>query len=229
MMLYLQGHSRPEILFAVLQCACYTFNPRLSHEVALKCIDRYLKGTRTRGLILSPFSDLTIDCYIDSNFSGSWSYEDDQDPTCVRSRTEFIMFVANFPVIWSSKIQTEIALSTMEADYIALSTVLKSLIPLKRLVKAISLAADLDPRKVSNIKTEVDEDNQGFTILAKLEHLRMTLRSKHYALKYHWFRSELKSNNISIVSVASTDQCDEITTKELRCILFEVNRFKVSG
>ena len=117
----------------------------------------------------------------------------------------------------------------MEAEYIALSTVLKSLIPLKRLVKDISLAAGLDLRKVSNIKTEVDEDNQGCTILAKLELFCMTPRSKHYALKYHWFRSELKPNNISIVSVASTDQCADITTKGLRCILFEANIFKVSG
>ena len=70
MMLYLQGHSRPEISFAVSQCARYTFNPRLSHEVALKRIGRYLKGTRTRGLILSPSSDLTIDCYVDSDFAG---------------------------------------------------------------------------------------------------------------------------------------------------------------
>ena len=229
MMLYLQGHSRPEILFAVLQCACYTFNPRLSHEVALKRIGRYLKGTRTRGLILSPSSDLTIDCYVDSDFAGLWSYEDDQDPTCVRSRAGFIMFVANCPVIWSSKLQTEIALSTMEAEYIALSIALKSLIPLKRLVKAISLAVGLDTQKVSNIKTKVHEDNQGCAILAKLEPLRMTPRSKHYALKYHWFRSELKPNNISIVSVASTDQLADITTKGLRCILFEANRFKVSG
>ena len=55
------------------------------------------------------------------------------------------MFVANCPVIWSSKLQTEISLSAMEAEYVALSTTLKSLIPLKRLVKAISLAVGLDP------------------------------------------------------------------------------------
>ena len=88
------------------------------------------------------------------------------------------MFVTNCPVVWLRKLQTEIAMSTMEVEYIALSTVLKSLIPLKCLVKAISLAVGLDPQKISNIKTKVHEDNQGCAILANLEPLRMTPRSK---------------------------------------------------
>ena len=79
------------------------------------------------------------------------------------------------------------------------------------------------------MKTEVHENNQGCAILVKLEPFRMTFRSKHCALKHHWFRSERKHNNISIVSVASTDQLADITTKSLRCILFEAIRFKVSG
>ena len=104
MILYLQSHSRPEISFAVSQCARYTFNPRFSYEIDLKRIRHYLKDTRTRGLILSPSTDLTIDYYVDSDFDGLWSYEDDQDPTCVHSRTKFIMIVANCPVIWSRKL-----------------------------------------------------------------------------------------------------------------------------
>ena len=54
MLLYLQNHSRPELTFAVSQCARYTYCPKLSHEKALKGIGRYLKGTRTKGLIMKP-------------------------------------------------------------------------------------------------------------------------------------------------------------------------------
>jgi hypothetical protein len=50
MLLYL-GHSRPDIAFATHQCARYTFAPKQSHEDALKCIGRYLKGTLDKGLI----------------------------------------------------------------------------------------------------------------------------------------------------------------------------------
>jgi len=53
------------------------------------------------------------------------------DPSCVKSRTDFVICVANCPFIQSSKLQTDIATSTMEADYNALSMAMKELIPLK--------------------------------------------------------------------------------------------------
>ena len=70
MILYLQNHSRSELTFAISQCARYTYCPKLSHEKALKRIGRYLKGTRTKGLIMKPNKDLNIDCHFDSDFAG---------------------------------------------------------------------------------------------------------------------------------------------------------------
>ena len=137
MLLYLQGHSRPDIAFSVSQCARYTFSPKLSHEIALKRIGRYLNETRTKGLIMRPSKTIQVDCYVDSDFAGLWSYEDSQDPTCVRSRTGFLIMIGDCPTVWSSKSQSETALSTMEAEYIALSSALRELIPLQRLLKAV--------------------------------------------------------------------------------------------
>ena len=54
MLLYLSGHSRPDITYAVNCCARYMFNPRKRHEIAIKRIGRYLKGTANRGLIINP-------------------------------------------------------------------------------------------------------------------------------------------------------------------------------
>jgi hypothetical protein len=51
MLLYLSGHSHPNIAFAVHQCARYTFHH--CHELALIHIGRYLKGTMDKGLIMS--------------------------------------------------------------------------------------------------------------------------------------------------------------------------------
>ena len=104
MLLYLQNHSRPDLTFAVSQCARYTFCPKLSHEKALKRIGRYLQGTRDKGLIMQPTAELNVDCYVDSDFAGLWGYEDDQDPTCVRSRTGYIITIGGCPVLWSSKL-----------------------------------------------------------------------------------------------------------------------------
>ena len=51
------------------------FNPRHSHEVALKGIGRYLKATREKGLILNPCKELQIDDYPDADFAGLYGHE----------------------------------------------------------------------------------------------------------------------------------------------------------
>jgi hypothetical protein len=112
MMLYLSGHSRTDIAFAVHQCARYTFNPTQRHEVALIRIGRYLKGTMNRGLIMTPSEEPKVDCYPDL-----YGHEDAQDPHCARSRTGYVILAFGCQVLWRSKLQTEIALSTMEAEY----------------------------------------------------------------------------------------------------------------
>ena len=62
MLLYLSGHSRPDIAFAVHQCTQYTFHPTCHHELALIHIGRYLKGTMDKGLVmsLSPHPSKTV-------------------------------------------------------------------------------------------------------------------------------------------------------------------------
>ena len=98
MLLYLQGHSRPDISFAVNQCARYAFNPRRSHEEAMKHIGRYLKGTRTKGIIMKPTNNLQIDCFVDADFAGLWGYEDELDPTSVKSRSGFLFMLGGCPI-----------------------------------------------------------------------------------------------------------------------------------
>ena len=76
MLLYLSGHSRPDIAFAVHQCARYTFKPTSRHFAALKRIGRYLKGTVDKGLILRPSKYLHVDCFPDADFAGLYNHED---------------------------------------------------------------------------------------------------------------------------------------------------------
>ncbi len=121
-MLQYLGHSRPDISFTTHQCARYTHSPKQSHEDALKRIGWSLKGTMHNGLILTPSTKFNIDCYPDAKFAGLWGQDDKQDPHSISSRTGYVICLANCPILWKSKLQTEIALSTMEAEYVALST-----------------------------------------------------------------------------------------------------------
>jgi hypothetical protein len=220
MLQYLHSHSRPDITFAVSQCARYVHGTRRSHEVALEHIGKYLKGTVDKGLVLKPTETLNIDCFVDADFAGLWPYEDRQDPSCVKSRTGFVICLADCPVIWSSKLQGEIATSTMEAEYSALSSSMRSLLPFQHLVTTVIKSMDYGTLKNTTFKTTVWEDNAGALALANLEPGRMTPRSKHYAIKYHWFRSKLKPHNIQVEKIDTNFQKADILTKSLKSIKF---------
>ena len=230
MLQYLQGHSRPDITYAVSQCSRYTHNPKRSHEIALEHIGQYLKHTQDEGLVLKPSHDnLNVDCFVDADFAGLWPYEDKQDPSCVKSRTGFTLCIANCPVIWTSKLQTDIATSTMEAEYSALSLAMKSVIPLQDLLSIIGKGVGMTNEQLTTFKTTVWEDNVGALTLANMEPGRVTPRSKFYAIKYHWFRSHLKPNKITIEKIATDQQRADIFTKGLTNGIFQNIRKLLCG
>ncbi|MGH7973974.1 MAG: reverse transcriptase domain-containing protein, partial [bacterium] len=66
MMMFLQANSRPDISYAVHQCARFSHFPKKIHEEAVKHICRYLKGTKDKGLLFTPTEDLKLDCYVDA-------------------------------------------------------------------------------------------------------------------------------------------------------------------
>ena len=120
---YLQGHSQSDITMATSQCARYVHNPKRSYELALICIGRYLKGTLDKGLIFKPVNaeSLRTDVYVDTALACGWGTELGTNPDSVKSRTGYIIEIANCPVIWVSKLQSTVATSTMESEYTAMS------------------------------------------------------------------------------------------------------------
>jgi hypothetical protein len=229
MLLYLSGHTRPDLSFAVHQCARYTFAPTRRHEQALLRIGRYLKGTLDKGIFMNPSNNLTLDCYPDADFAGLWKHEHADDPHCVRSRTGYVITLAGCPIIWASKMQTEIALSTMEAEYIALSTACRDLFPLIDKLTELTSFLNLPFAPGSNMHVRIHEDNVGALTLGKLEPRHMTPRSKHYAVKYHWFREHLGPRNIELVKIASADQLGDIFTNGLTSRTFANMRKQLMG
>ena len=215
MIIYIQGHTQPDISFAVNQYARYAFGPRCSHEEAIKYIGRYLKGTGDKVIIMTPSMKLQIDCYVDSDFSDLWNYEESTDPTSVKSRSFFLFTFGGYHISGVSSLQSEIALSTMEAEYIAMSVSMKDLVPLHCTVKTIIEAVDLDPKVQYILKSKIWGDDARALILVKLEPPRIALRSKHYALKYHWFRYKVKELSIRLNKIGAKDQLTDILTKDL--------------
>ena len=229
MLSYLSGHTRPELEFSVHQCGRYAHNPRAKHEIAVKRIGRYLVGTRDKGLILRPTNDLNLECYVDADFAGLWNYEDPHNPVCVRSRSGYVITFSGVPIMWKSKLQTETALSTMEAEYIALSMAMRELLPLKELIIEVCGESGLHVNDITEIHSTIWEDNAGCVILANMELPRMTPRSKHYAVKYHWFRDKLAPNKMQVKKIEGELQIANIFTKALRVDKFQKLRKLLSG
>ncbi len=62
-----------------------------------------------------------LDCYADADFADLWGQEETQDPVCVKSRSGYVITILDCPVHWVSKLQTQIACSTFESEYIWLA------------------------------------------------------------------------------------------------------------
>ena len=128
MLKYLEKSARPEIAYAVHQCARFCEKPNLIHERAVHRIGQYLFGTRKRGLVFKPDRNFGIEVFVDADFAGNWNSVEWTDPVSVLSCSGFMVRYANCPLYWSSKLQTEISLSTTEAQYIVLSQSLREVI-----------------------------------------------------------------------------------------------------
>ncbi len=213
--LYVSSNTRCcEITLANHQCARCSIDPRSPHGV-LKRIRRYLLGSRDKGMIIKPTKDVTLDCYADADFAGLFSTSDPDDPKSVKSRSGYVITLGQIPVSWGSKLQSETALSTMEAEYISLSQALCVLLPLRIILEEISHHLHLKHDPHSAIKSTIFEDNQACLALATSDPPKLTPRSKSIAVKYHWFREHLEPGVIEIRAIASADQLADIFTKPL--------------
>lgn len=230
MMLYLCNNSRPDITFAVSQCARYSHNPTSKHAKFLQLIGRYLKGTRDKGLILRPQSSnpLDIKCYVDADFAGLYKQEDPNDPHSVKSRSGWVILIGGCPIVWKSKLISEICLSTMESEYISLSKACRDLLPIQRVVAQLGVALGLPEGDLPNIQSTIWEDNEAALKLANKELPYMTTRSKHIAIKYHWFRSHV-NKDWKVCKVDTTDQLADIFTKGLDYQQFVSLRQRIMG
>ena len=125
-----------------------------------------------------------------------------------------------------SKLQTEIPLSTTEAEYIALSHAMRSAIPMTQLLHELEhiLPFDYIPSKVN---CTVFEDNESCIQISKSP--RMRPRTKHIAIKYHHFRKGVIDGLYEILPIDTAEQTADIFTKGLTEDKFVYLRKKLNG
>ena len=123
---------------------------------------------------------------------------------------------------------TAICLSTLEAEYQALSLSMKQLIAFKLLIEDLIQMFELSDLD-TGISCTVWEDNQGCLTLAQLLYPQLTPRSKSFAIRYHWFRQYIDKKTIWVKWIETKEQKANIFTKGLQQGPFERERKMLMG
>ena len=111
-LLYLALKTRPDIMFSVIKCSRYMTNPDYTHFKALERIWQYLKEYPDLGLTYRCDESLLLKVFCDSDWASG--LEDR------KSTQAFITVLGMCPINWTTKLQKSVAISTIDAEYMAL-------------------------------------------------------------------------------------------------------------
>ncbi len=130
-------------------------------------------------------------------------------------------------MLWASKMQMEIALSSTETEYIALSQSMREVLPLMAQIEDVQEKGIQMSAKPCKIHCRIFKDNEGAIEIAKVPKMRP--RTKHLNIKYHHSREEVKKGTVSIYHVATGEQMADMLTKPLDETLLAKHRRKMMG
>ena len=135
-----------------------------------------------------------------------------------KSRTSYLIIIADCLFLWISKLQQEISLSTQWSECVASSSSLRDVIPIQNLVENAMAAVGLDVDKLTFVtKSTVFEDNNAALTLATTK--KITPQNRHIGAKCHWFQSHV-GDTIKIKKVDTDKQVAECLTKNLEATKF---------
>jgi hypothetical protein len=131
------------------------------------------------------------------------------------------------PIVWASRLQTEIAMSSTKSEYISLSQSLREVLPLMDLAKELAKAGFDMGTKTPKVHCKAFEDNSGALKMARTPKMRP--RTKHLNIKYHHFREAVEQGLVTIHAVRTMDQLADIFTKPLPLEMLKGLRKKIMG
>ena len=205
-LLYAAIATRPDIAQAVGVVSKFNSKPSQAHLTAVKRILRYLKGTTDLALKYQRSENCRLIGYLDADWAG------DQDDR--HSTTGNLLVMAGGPISWLSKKQAVVALSTSEAEYVALSAATQEAVWLRRLLTSL--------KAIPNGPTVLMEDNQGAIAIAKnpIAHAR----TKHIDIRYHYIRETVQEGFVELHYCPTEKMIADILTKPLPRGRFETLR-----
>lgn len=205
-LMYAMVCTRPDLSYAVSMVSRYMANPCKEHWYALKWVLRYVKGTIDKGLVFGRIRGDSrgevITGFVDSDFAG-----------CLDSRkslTGYVFTAYGTAISWKASLQKVVALSSTEAEYIALTEAVK---------EAMWLCGLAEELKFGQGRITVFCDNQGALQLSKNQVFHE--RTKHVDIKLHFIREVVARGSVRVDKVATEDNPADMITKPLPSKKFE--------
>ncbi|GJV64785.1 retrotransposon protein, putative, ty1-copia subclass [Tanacetum coccineum] len=195
-LMYLMVCTRPDIAYAVSVVSRYLANPGKNHWEAVKWILKYLRGTVNVGLVYGTHRGNHVDVtgFVDSDYA--------KDPDKGRSITGYAFLVQGCVVSWKATLQHVVALSTTEAEYMALTEAVKEAIWLRGLLEELGVELNT---------VAVNCDNQGAIHLSR-NHV-FHERTKHINVRYHFIREVLEAKTVKVLKVGTEHNAADALTK----------------
>ncbi|PIL28349.1 hypothetical protein GSI_09500 [Ganoderma sinense ZZ0214-1] len=200
-LLYLMLGTRPDLAFAVTKLAQHAANPTEDHLSKALHICRYLVGTKNYALVYNGDSQLGLIAGTDSDWAS--------DPYTRRSQPGFMLKLANCAFSWVSRAQKTIALSSTEAEYMAMSDCSRQVVWVHNLLAELGYHIGRVP---------LSGDNQGSIHIG--QNPVTESRSKHIDIRYHYIREVYDRGITDIFYVEGTNNPADIFTKNLGTVKF---------
>lgn len=197
-LLYISQGTRPDISFAVNTLSIFNNNPGKAHWIAAKRVLRYLKATIDAKLQYSMEAPSNFSAFCDADWA---SNIDDR-----RSCSGYVFMSQGGGISWSSRRQPTIALSTTEAEYMALSSTVQEFSWLNQFESQFNFGGECQPIRIFC-------DNTSALDLAKTT--GYSARTKHIDVRHHYLREHIESGRINLVHIPTEEMVADVLTKPL--------------
>ena len=193
--------TRPDICYAVTKLSQFAANPSQDHLDRAHSICCYLVGTKNFALVYDGDSQKGIYAYTDSDWAA--------DKIKCRSITGYFFEIANGIFSWHTHAQKTVALSSTEAEYMAMSDCSRQAMWIKSLLSELGLTLSAIP---------IYGDNQGSIFIGS--NPVQERRTKHIDICYHYIRQCIEDKNIELMFIEGSNNPANMFTKNLGNIKF---------
>jgi hypothetical protein len=202
-LMYAMVCTRPDLAHAVSVVSKYMANPGKQHWDAVKWIFRYLKGTTDYGItFVRQKSDLSVVGYVDADYAGDL---DDR-----RSTTGYVFTLTGGPICWKSMIQSTVAMSTTEVEYMAAAEAAKEALWLTGLVKELGI-------QQGGVSLHCDSQSAIYLAKNQVYHAR----TKHIDVRFHKIRELVATGELLLEKIHTSENAADMLTKPITADKFK--------